>query len=175
MAANLTHHGGPEGVPCPCGNRGCLNSTLSNRSRTHGGEAISSREPGAGACGEFRSGVQRKAVYNWRFKVTWKQSEFSDEWDARWNRHRRPGECAEFPMYVVAVAFRVRGSVLTFIFEELRQRSMVYAATARLPDRRHGAPLKSNPEDDEDHHHARAFGERCGIIWRARLPMTGNS
>src|SRR5205807_9789863 len=86
--------------------------------------------------------------------------------------HRRPGECAE-SSHVCGWRWRFEcvGGVLTIhllgvaaAVDGVRCHSPGYA------DRRTWSLRSSRTRrTDEDHHHARAFGERCGIIWRGAI------
>ena len=82
------------------------------------------------------------------------------------------------PMYVVGGGVSSAWEAFSpFIFEELRQRSMVYAATApALLTDGHGASAQVEPGGPTKTIITRALlGSDAGLYGAARLPMMGNS
>jgi glucokinase len=124
----------PEGVPCGCGNRGCIEQYASATAVVRmAKEAISAGDAKALArAASSDPEFSAKAVYNLAIQ--------GDE-DAR-RIFRRVGRALgvviasmvnalNLPMYVVGGGVSSAWEAFSpFIFEELRHRSMVYAATA---------------------------------------------
>ncbi len=171
----------PEGVPCPCGNRGCLEQYASATAVVRmAREAISSRRAGAleraaSSDPEFSA----KAVYNLAIQGDVEAKRIF----GRVGRALGIGiadlvNALNLPMYVVGGGVSSAWEAFSpFIFEELRQRSMVYAATApaTLTDG-HGASAQVEPGGPTKTIITRALlGSDAGLYGAARLPMTGNS
>src|SRR6266849_2618049 len=124
----------PEGVPCPCGNRGCLEQYASATAVVRmAREAINSGRAGAleraaSSDPEFSA----KAVYNLAIQGDQEAKRIF----GRAGRALGIGmadlvNALNLPMYVVGGGVSSAWEAFSpFIFEELRQRSMVYAATA---------------------------------------------
>jgi len=167
MAGELGHMTvEPDGVPCGCGNKGCLESYASAtavvrmaREAIAGGAAALARA--ASDDPEFSS----KAVYNLAIQ--------GDE-DAR-KIFRRVGRALgialssmvnalNLPMYVVGGGVSSAWEAFApAIFEELRWRSMVYKATAPESATANGAKTLVTRA---------LLGSDAGLYGAARLPMT---
>jgi glucokinase len=172
----------PEGVHCGCGNYGCLEQYASATAVVRmAREAIASgRATGlqraAGSDPEFSA----KAVYNLAIQ--------GDEEAKR--IFRRVGRALgivladlvnalNLPMYVVGGGVASAWEAFSpAIFEELRQRSMVYAATApatAVADG-HGASAQVEPGGSTKTIITRALlGSDAGLYGAARLAMTNSS
>src|SRR6266849_10117119 len=167
----------PEGFPCPCGNRGCLEQYASAKAVVRmAREAIASGvapslERAASSDAEFSA----KAVYNLAIQ--------GDE-EAR-KIFRRVGRALgiafsdlvnalNLPMYVVGGGVSSAWEAFSpAIFEELRQRSMVYAATAPASvGDGHGASARVEPGGSTKTIITRSLlGTDAGLYGAARLPM----
>ncbi len=167
----------PEGVPCPCGNRGCLEQYASATAVVRmAREAIASGaalglSPAASSDAEFSA----KAVYNLAIQ--------GDE-EAQ-KIFRRVGRALgialsdlvnalNLPMYVVGGGVSSAWEAFSpAIFEELRQRSMVYAATAPASvGDGHGASARVEPGGSTKTIITRSLlGTDAGLYGAARLPM----
>ena len=123
----------PEGVPCKCGNRGCLEQYASATAVVRmAREAIQIGAQGLAQAANADAEFNAKAIYNLAIQ--------GDE-DAR-KIFRRVGRALGIVIANLVNALNLRMYVVgggvssaweafaPFIFEELRQRSMVYAATA---------------------------------------------
>src|SRR2546423_6751567 len=171
----------PEGVQCGCGNRGCLEQYASATAvvrmareaiQEHGGSGVS---PAASSDPEFSA----KAVYNLAIQGDVEAKRIF----GRVGRALGIGiadlvNALNLPMYVVGGGVSSAWEAFSpFIFEELRQRSMVYAATApaSLIDG-HGASAQVEPGGPTKTIITRALlGSDAGLYGAARLPMIGNS
>src|SRR5712692_2522144 len=172
----------PEGFPCPCGNRGCLEQYASAKAVVRmAREAIASGvapslERAASSDAEFSA----KAVYNLAIQ--------GDE-EAR-KIFRRVGRALgiafsdlvnalNLPMYVVGGGVSSAWEAFSpAIFEELRQRSMVYAATAPASPLAggRGASAQVEPGGPTKTIITRALlGSDAGLYGAARLPMVNGS
>lgn len=169
----------PEGVPCPCGNRGCLEQYASATAVVRmAREAITSgRAPGLQRAASSDPEFSAKAVYNLAIQ--------GDE-EAR-KIFRRVGRALgigladlvnalNLPMYVVGGGVSSAWEAFSpVIFEELRQRSMVYAATAPpLPiSGGQGASAQVEPGGPTKTIITRALlGSDAGLYGAARLPLS---
>jgi glucokinase len=168
----------PEGVPCKCGNRGCVEQYASATAVMRmAREAIANgRAPGlsraAGSDPEFSA----KAIYNLAIQ--------GDE-EAK-KIFRRVGRALgivladlvnalNLPMHVIGGGVASAWDAFApAIFEELRQRSMVYAATApasQIPHER-GASAQVEPGGPTKTIITRALlGSDAGLYGAAKLPM----
>jgi len=172
----------PEGVLCGCGNRGCVEQYASATAVVRmAKEAIASGQaPGlakaAGSDAEFSA----KAIYNLAVQ--------GDE--AARKIFRRVGHALgillstmvntlNLPMYVVGGGMASAWEAFSpSIFEELRQRCMVYAATAP-PSQATGEQGASAQVESTTSQHTiitRALlGSDAGLYGAARLPMVESS
>jgi glucokinase len=168
----------PEGHPCGCGNRGCLEQYASATAivrmarETIAQNANSPLAKAAHADAEFSA----KSLYNLSIQ--------GDE-DAR-QIYRRVGRCLgivlsamvnslNLPIYVIGGGVSSAWEAFSpTIFSELRQRCMVYAATAP-PDplaSNHGASAHVEPGPGHKTIITRALlGSDAGLYGAARLPM----
>ena len=168
----------PEGNPCACGNRGCLEQYASATAVVRmAKEAIA-----AGGAPALASAVQSdpefsaKSIYNLAIQ--------GDE-DAR-RIFRRVGRALgimlanlvnslNLPMHVIGGGVSSAWEVFApAIFEELRQRSMVYAATAPADPlaASRGASAQVDPGSARKTIITRALlGSDAGLYGAARLPM----
>src|SRR5882724_7932934 len=171
----------PEGPQCGCGNRGCVEQYASATAVVRmAREAIASRRAGAleraaSSDPEFSA----KAVYNLAIQGDQEAKRIF----GRVGRALGIGiadlvNALNLPMYVVGGGVSSAWEAFSpFIFEELRQRSMVYAATApaTLTDG-HGDSAQVEPGGPTKTIITRALlGSDAGLYGAARLPMTGNS
>lgn len=172
----------PEGHPCGCGNRGCVEQYASATAVVRmAKEAIAAgRAPGLARAASSDPEFNAKAIYSLAIQ--------GDE-EARkiFGRVGRAlGICIanlvnafNLNMYVVGGGVSSAWEAFSpFIFEELRQRSLVYAATAPdspLPGGA-GASGHVDPEGSTKTIITRALlGSDAGLYGAAQLPMTGNS
>jgi len=168
----------PEGHPCKCGNRGCLEQYASATAVVRmakeaiAASAASSLAKAAHADAEFSA----KSIYNLAIQ--------GDE-DAR-RIFRQVGRALgivlsalvnslNLPIYVIGGGVSSAWDAFSpMIFEELRWRSMVYAATAP-PDpiaASHGASAQVEPDPGRKTIITRArLGSDAGLYGAARLPM----
>jgi glucokinase len=181
MAAEFGHTTvEPEGALCGCGNRGCLEAYASAtavmrmaREAIAGGAA-----PGLAQAANANVEFSAKAVYNLAIQ--------GDE-DAR-KIFRRVGRALgivladmvnalNLPMYVIGGGVSSAWDAFApAVFEELRQRSMVYAATAPEPSHGQGASGKVEPMGTKKTIVTRALlGSDAGLYGAARLPLVNGS
>ena len=168
----------PEGHPCKCGNRGCLEQYASATAivrMTH--EAIAANNSSALARAVHSDAeFSAKSLYNLAIQ--------GDE-DAR-RIFRRAGRCLgivlstlvnslNLPIYVIGGGVSSAWEAFApSIFEELRWRSMVYAATAPPDSLASGQGASSQVEARSRHKTiiTRALlGSDAGLYGAARLPM----
>jgi glucokinase len=168
----------PEGHPCKCGNRGCLEQYASATAivrMTH--EAIAANTSSALARAVHSDAeFSAKSLYNLAIE--------GDE-DAR-RIFRRAGRCLgivlstlvnslNLPIYVIGGGVSSAWEAFApSIFEELRWRSMVYAATAPPDSLASGQGASSHVEARSSHKTiiTRALlGSDAGLYGAARLPM----
>jgi glucokinase len=168
----------PEGHPCKCGNRGCLEQYASATAivrMTH--EAIAANNSSALARAVHSDAeFSAKSLYNLAIQ--------GDE-DAR-RIFRRAGRCLgivlstlvnslNLPIYVIGGGVSSAWEAFApSIFEELRWRSMVYAATAPPDSLASGQGASSQVEARSGHTTiiTRALlGSDAGLYGAARLPM----
>ena len=171
----------PEGPPCGCGNRGCVEQYASATAVVRmAKEAIADgRAPGLAKAASSDPEFNAKAIYNLAIQ--------GDE-EARkiFGRVGRAlGICIanlvnafNLNMYVVGGGVSSAWQAFSpFIFEELRQRSLVYAATAPaspLADGE-GASGHVGPEGSTKTIVTLALlGSDAGLYGAAQLPMTNN-
>ena len=166
----------PEGALCGCGNRGCLEAyasatavvRMAREAIVNGATTELSRA--AGSDPEFSA----KAVYNLAIQ--------GDE-EAR-KIFRRVGRAVgivlsdlvnalNLPMYVIGGGVCSAWEAFApSVFEELRQRSMVYAATAPEPSNSQGASARVEPSGRTKTIITRALlGSDAGLFGAARLAM----
>ena len=168
----------PEGARCGCGNLGCLEAYASATAVVRmAREAIANGgAPGLGHAASTDSEFSAKAVYNLAIQ--------GDE-DAR-RIFRRVGRsigivlsdfvnALNLPMYVIGGGVSSAWEAFApSIFEELRERSMVYAATDPEPSNRSGGAsgrVESNGSTKTLVTRA-LLGSDAGLFGAARLPMT---
>jgi glucokinase len=171
----------PEGPPCGCGNRGCVEQYASATAVVRmAKEAIASG--GAPALAKAASSnleFNAKAIYNLAIQ--------GDEGARKIFGHvgRALGICIanlvnafNLNMYVVGGGVSSAWEAFSpFIFEELRQRSLVYAATApaSATSSGQGASGHVGPEGSTQTIITRALlGSDAGLYGAAQLPMTNN-
>jgi glucokinase len=166
----------PEGVPCKCGNRGCLEQYASATAVVRmAREAIESGARGLARAASADAEFSAKAIYNLAIQ--------GDE-DAR-KIFRRVGRALgisiaglvnalNLPMYVVGGGVSSAWEAFApSIFEELRRRSMVYAATAPSSTAGHqGASAQVESGAGQKTIVTRALlGSDAGLYGAARLPF----
>jgi glucokinase len=168
----------PEGVQCGCGNRGCLEQYASATAVVRmAREAIEQRvAPGLSRAASANPEFSAKAVYNLAIQ--------GDE-EAK-KIFRRVGHALgiviadlvnalNLPMYVVGGGVSSAWEAFSpAIFDELRKRSMVYAATAppSVPGEEQGASAQVEPGGPTRTIVTRALlGSDAGLYGAARLPM----
>ncbi len=172
----------PEGHPCKCGNRGCLEQYASATAIVRMAQEEIARNPGSALARAAHSDAEfsSKSLYNLAIQ--------GDE-DAR-RIFRRVGRCLgivlsamvnslNLPIYVIGGGVSSAWEAFSpSIFEELRDRSMVYAATAP-PDplvHNHGASAHVQPASGRKTIITRALlGSDAGLYGAARLPMIPES
>jgi glucokinase len=169
----------PEGPQCGCGNRGCVEQYASATAVVRmAEEAIASgRAPGLARAASSDPEFNAKAVYNLAIQ--------GDE-EARkifGRLGRALGICIanlvnafNLPMYVVGGGVASAWEAFSpFVFEELRQRSLIYAATApRAPlSDGQGASGQVDSEGPTRTIVTRALlGSDAGLYGAAELPLT---
>jgi glucokinase len=168
----------PEGHPCGCGNRGCLEQYASATAVVRmAKEAIhSGKSPNlaraAGSDPEFSA----KAVYN----LAIQGDEEAQKIFRRVGRALGLGlgslvNVLNLPMYVIGGgASSAWEAFAPAMFEEIRQRSLVYAATAPATSLTggQGASAQIEPEGPTKTLITRALlGSDAGLYGAARLPM----
>jgi glucokinase len=168
----------PEGVPCKCGNRGCLEQYASATAVVRmAREAIDQHiAPGLSHAASANPEFSAKAVYNLAIQ--------GDE-EAK-KIFRRVGRALgiviadlvnalNLPMYVVGGGVSSAWEAFSpAIFDELRKRSMVYAATAppSVAGAEQGASAQVEPGGPTRTIVTRALlGSDAGLYGAARLPM----
>ncbi|MBZ5657102.1 MAG: ROK family protein [Acidobacteriia bacterium] len=168
----------PEGNPCGCGNRGCLEQYASATAVVRmAKEAIASGgAPGLASAVDSDARFSAESVYKLAIE---------GDADAR-GVFRRVGRALgialatlvnslNLPMHVIGGGVSSAWEAFSpAIFEELRQRSMVYAATApadpMAPSQ--GAAVHGDPGSDRRTIITRALlGSDAGLYGAARLPM----
>jgi len=167
----------PEGHPCNCGNRGCLEQYASATAVVRMARECVANDASSAFARAFHSDPEfsAKSIYNLAIQ--------GDE-DAR-RIYRRVGQALgivlanmvnalNLPMYVIGGGVSSAWDAFSpSIFEELRQRSMVYAATA--PDAlsgSEGASAQVDPGKGRKTIITRALlGSDAGLFGAARLPM----
>jgi glucokinase len=177
MAAEFGHTTvEPDGALCGCGNRGCLEAYASATAVVRmAREAIASGvAPGLSQAANSDVEFTAKAVYNLAIQ--------GDE-QAR-KIFRQVGRALgivlsdlvnslNLPMYVVGGGVSSAWDAFApAVFEELKQRSMVYAATAPEPSRGQGASGKVKAMGTKKTIVTRALlGSDAGLYGAARLPQ----
>jgi glucokinase len=170
----------PEGPPCGCGNRGCLEQYASATAVVRmAKEAIAAgRAPGLAKAASSDPEFNAKAIYNLAIQG-------EDEARRIFGRLGRAlGICIanlvnafNLNMYVVGGGVSSAWEAFSpFIFEELRQRSLVYAATAPASlSGGEGASGHVGPEGSTKTIITRALlGSDAGLYGAAQLPMTAS-
>jgi glucokinase len=172
----------PEGVPCKCGNRGCLEQYASATAVVRmAREAIEQHiAPGLSHAASANPEFSAKAVYNLAIQ--------GDE-EAK-KIFRRVGHALgiviadlvnalNLPMYVIGGGVSSAWEAFSpAIFDELRKRSMVYAATAppSVPGEEQGASAQVEPGGPTRTIVTRALlGSDAGLYGAARLPMVADA
>ncbi len=172
----------PEGHPCGCGNRGCLEQYASATAVVRMAKEAIAANPASGLARAAHDDVEfsAKSIYNLAIQ--------GDE-EAR-KVFRRVGRALgivlsglvnslNLPIYVIGGGVSSAWEAFSpTIFEELRWRSMVYAATAP-PDplaAHHGASALVEPGKGRKTIITRALlGSDAGLYGAARLPMIPES
>lgn len=170
----------PEGALCGCGNRGCLEAYASATAVVRmAREAIASGvAPELARAADSDPEFNAKAVYNLAIQ--------GDE-EAR-KIFRRVGRALgivlsdlvnalNLPMYVIGGGVASAWEAFApSVFEELRQRSMVYAATAPKPSNSQGASARVEPSGRTKTIITRALlGSDAGLFGAARLAMVNGT
>ncbi|HTR23490.1 MAG TPA: ROK family protein [Terriglobales bacterium] len=168
----------PEGHPCGCGNRGCLEQYASATAVVRMAKETIASDPSSALARAAHSDAEfsAKSIYNLAIQ--------GDE-DAR-RIFRRVGRCLgivlsslvnslNLPIYVIGGGVSSAWEAFSpTIFEELRDRSMVYAATAP-PDQltsHHGASAHVDAVPGDHTIITRALlGSDAGLYGASRLPM----
>ncbi len=170
----------PEGPPCGCGNRGCLEQYASATAVVRmAKEAIADgRAPGLSRAASSDPEFNAKAIYNLAIQGDQEARKIFGRLG------RSLGICIanlvnafNLNMYVVGGGVSSAWEAFSpFIFEELRQRSLVYAATApAFLSGGEGASGHVGPEGSTKTIITRALlGSDAGLFGAAQLPMTGN-
>jgi glucokinase len=172
----------PEGPPCGCGNRGCVEQYASATAVVRmAKEAIASgRAPALASAASSDPEFSAKAVYN----LAIQGDEEAKKIFARVGRGL--GICIanlvnafNLPMYVVGGGVASAWEAFSpFVFQELRQRSLVYATTesnAPLSNRR-AHSLEAESELSSRTTVTRALlGSDAGLYGAALLPMMGRA
>ena len=165
----------PEGAPCGCGNRGCLESYASATAVVRmAREAIATGAKGLARAAHENAEFSAKAIYNLAIQ--------GDE-DAR-KIFRRVGSAIgitlsnmvnglNLPIYVIGGGVSSAWEAFApSIFEELWERSMVYAATSPEPSNGKGASAKVQSLGKKRTIVTRALlGSDAGLYGAARLPL----
>jgi glucokinase len=171
----------PEGVQCKCGNRGCLEQYASATAVVRmAREAIEQRiAPGLSHAASANPEFSAKAVYNLAIQGDGEAKKI----------FRRVGRALgiviadlvnalNLPMYVVGGGVSSAWEAFSpAIFDELRKRSMVYAATAppSVPGEEQGASAQVEPGGPTRTIVTRALlGSDAGLYGAARLPMVAD-
>jgi glucokinase len=166
----------PDGVQCGCGNRGCLEQYASATAVMRmAKEALTAGAPGLQLAATSDAEFSARAIYNLAIQ--------GDD-DAK-KIFREVGRCLgialanlvnvlNLPMYVIGGgASSAWDAFAPSIFEELQQRSMVYAATA--PDSHagdgQGASAKVDAGPTKTVITRSLLGTDAGLYGAARLPM----
>src|SRR5580698_285910 len=181
MAAEFGHTTvEPEGALCGCGNRGCLEAYASATAIVRMAREAAASGAASALAQAADSDVEfsAKAVYNLAIQ--------GDE-EAR-KIFRCVGRALgivlsdmvnalNLPMYVIGGGVSSAWEVFApSIFEELRQRSMVYAATAPEPSRGQGASGKVESMGTKKTVVTRALlGSDAGLYGAARLPLVNGT
>ena len=168
----------PEGHPCGCGNRGCLEQYASATAVVRMAKEMIAADSSSELARAAHSDAEfsAKSIYNLAIQ--------GDE-DAR-TIYRRVGRCLgivlssmvnslNLPIYVIGGGVSSAWEAFSpAIFEELRERSMVYAATGP-PDPQaphHGASAHVDPIPGNRTIITRALlGSDAGLYGAARMPM----
>ena len=168
----------PEGHPCPCGNRGCLEQYASATAivRMAREEIANNSASSLARVAHSDAEFSAKSIYNLAIQ--------GDE-DAR-RIYRRVGRCLgivlaamvnslNLPIYVIGGGVSSAWEAFSpSIFEELRRRSMVYAATAPPDPLGQGQGASAQVESQSTYKTiiTRALlGSDAGLYGAARLPM----
>jgi glucokinase len=183
MAAELGHTTvEPEGHPCGCGNRGCLEQYASATAVVRLAKELIAKHPASLLASASHSDAEfsAKSIYNLAIQ--------GDE-DAR-SIFRFVGRCLgivlsslvnslNLPIYVIGGGVSSAWEAFApAIFEELRCRSLVYAATSPYdPAAKHeGASARVKPGPGHKTIITRALlGSDAGLYGAARLPMITES
>jgi glucokinase len=169
----------PEGPPCGCGNRGCVEQYASATAVVRmAKEAIASgRAPGLASAANSDPEFNAKAIYNLAIQGDEEARKIFERLG------RALGICIanlvnafNLPMYLVGGGVASAWEAFSpFVFEELRRRSLIYAATAprsRLSDGG-GAAGQVESEGPTRTIVTRALlGSDAGLYGAAQLPLT---
>ena len=166
----------PDGVLCGCGNRGCLEAYASATAIVRSArEAIASGgAPGLARAANSNVEFSAKAVYNLAIQ--------GDETSREIFRGvgRALGivlsdlvNALNLPMYVIGGGVASAWDAFSpAIFEELQQRSLIYAATSPEPAQKKGASARVKPAGTARTVITRSLlGSDAGLYGAARLPM----
>ena len=167
----------PDGVQCGCGNRGCLEQYASATAMVRmAKEAIAAGASGLSQAASLDAEFSARAIYNLAIQ--------GDE-DAK-KIFREVGRCIgivlsnlintlNLPMYVIGGGASSAWEAFSpSLFQELRRRSMVYAATAPASQEDHaqGASGQVDSSGSSRTVITRALlGSDAGLYGAARLPM----
>ncbi len=171
----------PEGPPCGCGNRGCVEQYASATAVVRmAKEAIASgRAPGLAKAASTDPEFSSKAIYNLAIQG-------DDEAKKIFGRVGRAlGICLanlvnafNLNMYVIGGGASSAWEAFSpFIFEELRQRSLVYAATTPASTLSDGAGAAGHVEAEASSKTIvtlALLGSDAGLYGAAQLPLTNN-
>jgi glucokinase len=171
----------PEGPPCGCGNRGCVEQYASATAVVRmAKEAIASgRAPGLAKAASTDPEFSSKAIYNLAIQGDQEAKKIFGRVG------RALGICVanlvnafNLNMYVIGGGASSAWEAFSpYIFEELRQRSLVYAATAPASTLSGGAGTSGHlgPEGSTKTIVTLALlGSDAGLYGAAQLPLTNN-
>jgi glucokinase len=169
----------PEGPPCNCGNRGCLEQYASATAIVRmAREAISSGRGGAlNKAAKSDGGLHAQAVYDLAIQGDPEaQKIFRQVGRALGIALASMVNALNLPIYVVGGGVSSAWELFApSIFEELRRRSMVYAATAPARPMNHragaSARVKPSPAARKTIIMRAVLGSDAGLFGAARLPM----
>ena len=181
MAAEFGHTTvEPEGAVCGCGNRGCLEAYASATAVVRMAREVIARGAAPGLAQAANGNVEfnAKAVYNLAIQG-------DEEAQKIFQRVGRAlgivlsdmVNALNLPMYVIGGGVSSAWDAFApAMFEELRHRSMVYAATSPEPSHGQGASGKVKPMGTKKTIVTRALlGSDAGLYGAARLPQVNGN